>query len=1088
MDSDEDDPQDLTPGREVDYGALRPDVAWLERREKMQSQREKRLRLNWKYDCYEKQEVDLGACRYTFAFVFKMGVQDDGPLDQKRPMKRVWGPSDPIPLEVWQLCHRMWKVDFHISHAFSSAGDRITILVGLPYKVLIEEATKTRIKMRLRRTKGVHHFNPYMIERYAIGTEETGSPFTSAHRQQILMSRLKKTARANPDDMSRHRAQKDKELAKLRQRFDTRQEIRGRQLQHLLEHFGAFRPFASKVFGPLVVKIRDVVISDPWMLIAPPEMMSDDVLLSEAESAVQYADVGTLLQKCEQWQAGAGIHESFSGTFDEYFPVHDKKVLRDLELRWGSWKFVKPLVSGWKPHFVLEKLTEYTGLHSMQHPRNLPVRQFAPLFQPIDEIRDYFGEHVAMYFAWMELYTKALVWPTILGVVGMVIQLTSEGGVNDNQFTIPYSIFFAAWSISFLSSWTRRENELKFLWGADGYESKEQPRAEFIGRHVVNPETNRDDVVYDKQLWRVLQLTLSTCGSMIFIGFTIYCAVEATLIKDNNKLTPEQAKMATLWERNKYKVYSSLANLMIIGVFGQLYEFIAEKLTRWENHRTQTEFEDSIISKNFGFQFVNNYFVLFYICFIRPFYSKCEVLMEGYDPASSNDGDFIVDPERTIIQNAAGQWVDSSMCVVSTLPELQFQLVVVFTGKTVAWRVGELAAPKVKLLIKENRTMAGLMNNLSDLADAAIDASGLGEDENAEGSDFWSGVEEQRQQDYSAQQIQRHARGMVARKKLQGGDNLSLGTRVKGGTVEATNPLTTFETEGVQRTQPVNKKDQKKDVKAQMREAYADDKNVDDEFMMEPFESTFDEFNEMAVQFGYLALFAPAFPLAPFLALINNLFEIRIDSVKFCTIYRRPIFQQCEDIGAWFAVLNTLGFLAVMTNATMLTFVGSQLADEDEQGGGKVGQEGITIRVYSQRLWTLLVLIEHGIMMMRIAIMKFAPDKPVWIIDAQDTLDFRIEVMHETLDNLLAAGKTIDEIHLNMNERLSNQVVVVEAKNVLKGAIKGLKLSSLLGVSSGPGKIKMIPQEKTLTIEQEVESPSPRKRSMLGDETPTAVV
>ena len=85
---------------------------------------------------------------------------------------------------------------------------------------------------------------------------------------------------------------------------------------------------------------------------------------------------------------------------------------------------------------------------------------------------------------------------------------------------------------------------------------------------------------------------------------------------------------ATLWEQNKYKIYSSLANLMIIGVFGQTYEFIAYKLTEWENHRTKTEFEDTIISKNFGFQFVNNYFVLFYICFIRPFYSKCQSVLE----------------------------------------------------------------------------------------------------------------------------------------------------------------------------------------------------------------------------------------------------------------------------------------------------------------------------------------------------------------------------------------------------------------------------------------------------------------------------
>eukprot|EP01052_Picozoa_sp_SAG31_P033040 SAG31_NODE_3685_length_3989_cov_1.633419_5_plen_127_part_00 len=35
------------------------------------------------------------------------------------------------------------------------------------------------------------------------------------------------------------------------------------------------------------------------------------------------------------------------------------------------------------------------------------------------------------------------------------------------------------------------------------------------------------------------------------------------------------------------------------------------------------------------------------------------------------------------------------------------------------------------------------------------------------------------------------------------------------------------------------------------------------------FPGTFDDFNQMVIQYGYLALFAPACPLAPILAFIN---------------------------------------------------------------------------------------------------------------------------------------------------------------------------------------------------------------------------
>ena len=35
---------------------------------------------------------------------------------------------------------------------------------------------------------------------------------------------------------------------------------------------------------------------------------------------------------------------------------------------------------------------------------------------------------------------------------------------------------------------------------------------------------------------------------------------------------------------------------------------LARKLNRWENHRTNADFDNSLVVKNFMFQFFNNYF------------------------------------------------------------------------------------------------------------------------------------------------------------------------------------------------------------------------------------------------------------------------------------------------------------------------------------------------------------------------------------------------------------------------------------------------------------------------------------------------
>jgi hypothetical protein len=49
----------------------------------------------------------------------------------------------------------------------------------------------------------------------------------------------------------------------------------------------------------------------------------------------------------------------------------------------------------------------------------------------------------------------------------------------------------------------------------------------------------------------------------------------------------------------------------------QIYRTIAAYLTNWENHRTQTDYENSLIIKIFLFQFVNSYTSLFYVGFFK---------------------------------------------------------------------------------------------------------------------------------------------------------------------------------------------------------------------------------------------------------------------------------------------------------------------------------------------------------------------------------------------------------------------------------------------------------------------------------------
>nr|XP_057931108.1 anoctamin-9 isoform X2 [Doryrhamphus excisus] len=82
--------------------------------------------------------------------------------------------------------------------------------------------------------------------------------------------------------------------------------------------------------------------------------------------------------------------------------------------------------------------------------------------------------------------------------------------------------------------------------------------------------------------------------------------------------------------------------------------------------------------------------------------------------------------------------------------------------------------------------------------------------------------------------------------------------------------------------------------------------------------SLFKEFLEMVIQFSFTTIFVAAFPLAPLLALINNVIEIRLDAIKMVTLERRLIPKKTNDIGVWINLLEAIGVLAVIANGLVI--------------------------------------------------------------------------------------------------------------------------------------------------------------------------
>ncbi len=83
----------------------------------------------------------------------------------------------------------------------------------------------------------------------------------------------------------------------------------------------------------------------------------------------------------------------------------------------------------------------------------------------------------------------------------------------------------------------------------------------------------------------------------------------------------------------------------------------------------------------------------------------------------------------------------------------------------------------------------------------------------------------------------------------------------------------------------------------------------------------FQPYLEMTLQYGFVTMFGAAFPLAPLLALCNNLFEIRIDGLKFIRNSRRAMPEKASGIGqSWYGILVFITRISILINALLIAF------------------------------------------------------------------------------------------------------------------------------------------------------------------------
>eukprot|EP00752_Nemacystus_decipiens_P016452 g14707.t1 len=216
--------------------------------------------------------------------------------------------------------------------------------------------------------------------------------------------------------------------------------------------------------------------------------------------------------------------------------------------------------------------------------QNWLVAKQWPWDAPYDQIKDYYGEKIGLYFHFLGHLTT---WLIPLGVAGLVTALTVYiSGNEEHVITLIFAPIVVLWAIG------------------------EQARPEYKGEFIPSPIDGKTILYYPthKKAWKARRAT-AVIVSMVLIVIACIAAVYAFRWYLVYGTSGD-------WGKTWGGIITSVINSVQIQILNTVYKKVAVALTDFENHRTSTEYEDSLVAKLFCFTFCNSYGGFVYLAFI----------------------------------------------------------------------------------------------------------------------------------------------------------------------------------------------------------------------------------------------------------------------------------------------------------------------------------------------------------------------------------------------------------------------------------------------------------------------------------------
>ncbi|CAD8181717.1 unnamed protein product [Paramecium octaurelia] len=134
-----------------------------------------------------------------------------------------------------------------------------------------------------------------------------------------------------------------------------------------------------------------------------------------------------------------------------------------------------------------------------------------------------------------------------------------------------------------------------------------------------------------------------------------------------------------------------------------------------------------------------------------------------------------------------------------------------------------------------------------------------------------------------------------------------------------------------------------------------------------PQKLLYDEYTNIAIQFGYTTMFAPTFPAAPLFFMINCYINLRSSIYNYQHILKRERAQAADSIGIWLQIFQILNYCATFMNCIVIGTVNK------EQFKGIIGNQDALVSAF------FLAAIEHILLLIKYILDVSIPDCPYWV-------------------------------------------------------------------------------------------------------------